>query len=186
MSWHLKQNASGFEVKRRGVFWKQLGVFGKRINSFWYDRFFAWSCQILHFAWVAGEKGGGRTPATHYTLYDRELAYGDRSVCSIAVFHGDVPLRNGAYQRRMEYTTSRDIVFTPRESKLKLLIILSSRAYRRILVTPALCTLDSSLRSEWHYFLIVDLFFDTAPFLVPFSTVKESEISDYKAVKPAE
>ena len=33
MSWHLKQNASGFEVKRRGVFWKQLGVFGKRINS---------------------------------------------------------------------------------------------------------------------------------------------------------
>ena len=40
--------------------------------------------------WVAGEKGGGRTPATHYTLYDRELAYGDRSVCSIAVFHGNM------------------------------------------------------------------------------------------------
>ena len=39
---------------------------------------------------VAGEKGGGRTPATRYAQYDRELAYGDRSVCSIAVFHGDV------------------------------------------------------------------------------------------------
>ena len=55
---------------------------------------------------MAGEKGGGRTPATHYTLYDRELAYGDRSVCSMPVFHGDVPLRNGLDPKRMEYTTN--------------------------------------------------------------------------------
>ena len=39
---------------------------------------------------VAGEKGGGRTPATRYAQYDRELAYGDRSVCSMPVFHGDM------------------------------------------------------------------------------------------------